>query len=151
MLKSKYKKIIISAIAVLVVIALGVYFYKAQYIPAQKRASELQEFRKSLYDSVLCEYKCPLTLQKYKNTTQLLPEQNCVQTCTADFKVKSEIINVTQIELNSDPLIKDISKVISACKSASIGQNNTLNNTFFFNCSVEEIDKLKDNYNYLTK
>ena len=104
-----------------------------------------------MYNSVLCQYKCPLTEQTLNNKTQLLPEVSCVKTCTDDFRQK-EISkkSFNDNDLINDNLVGDLGDAINRCKAISLNNETlTINNTLFFSCSIESLEGLKANYTYL--
>lgn len=145
--KSKTHKIwVITTIILLFLIIISLVYY-FNFIPKQKRAKEVQNIKKEFYNSIVCEYSCPLKETKFNNQTQLLPDINCVKNCTKKFKELGKI-NLTKEEALTDNLLKEIDQKIKECTATSTS-GNLLNNTLFFGCASTELPKIRSNYNYL--
>lgn len=148
---SKKLKAVISAIIITALITFVISYIIFKYIPDKKENLSINEYKKELYSSTLCQYSCPLTLQQIQNKTQYLPEQGCVQNCTKNLREIQETGDkISNEQLKNDKLIEDISNVINTCKTEAVNLNTkTLNNTLFFICSTEKLDSLKNKYSYL--
>ncbi len=146
---------VVSAIIITAVIVFAISFVIFKYIPDQNKNSGVNEYKKQIFDSVSCQYKCPLTSQTSQNKTQLLPDLSCVQKCTADLKTRQN--DTTQIQysdpdLKKDNLFTDIQNLVTSCKTTSIDQKLTppaINNTMFFTCVAQGLDTIKPKYKYL--
>jgi hypothetical protein len=148
------RTLIAITIIIIVVIALGAYVYQSNQIYQVKRNSDLLDYKKGLYETVFCQYKCPLKTQLYQNTTQLIPDLECVKNCSASFKTKYNSavlnkLNFTKQELSSDNFFNDIELIIANCKTQSADSASLLNNTQFFSCSVKGLELIREKYNYL--
>ncbi len=146
--KSVLYAIVITAIVVLAVSSFIFYFYhKIQH------ESQLNMYKKEMYNSILCQYSCPLTEQVIKNKTQLAPETSCVQTCTESFKVlQQKSTGLTNNDVMNDNLILDMQNIVKACQDSSIYEAGNLpqvNNTLFFSCVSVDMSTLKEKYPYL--
>ncbi len=150
-MKLKISKSLILAVIITIFITSIICFLIFKYIPENNQNLKINEYKKGLYTSTLCQYSCPLTLQQFQNKTEYLPEQSCVKDCADKFKniqIISEDISNNQIK--KDGLINDMASAINTCKSKAVDTNAmVLNNTLFFSCSAERLDALKDKYNYL--
>jgi len=148
--KSIFYTIIITAVIVFIV-----SYLIFSYIPNNKETSKLNEYKKALYDSIVCQYSCPLSLQEINNKTQEAPNAECVQSCTQELRDSQASGDIfSNAQLSNDNLIKDIEDVISVCKDASIRTNSKtnlpeLNSTIFFPCSSEALKEIKKDYSYL--
>ena len=145
----KKKTLIIIVIAVILILGIG-YFAYYKYIPAYKKNAEIQAYKKSLYESVVCEYSCPLSEQVYKNKTQMLPNNECIKSCTEEFKANYGSTSPTDKEKALDGFFDDLSLVISACKKLSTGENSTeIDNARFFECTSTQLGNMDEKYRYL--
>ena len=142
---------IIGLILILVILFASLYFF--YYLPKQNYQNSLLEYKKGIYDSVLCQYSCPLIKQEFQKTNQSLPSPVCVQECTNTLKALN--ISGTQFsdaELLKDSLFADLDLAIRNCQenNKEIVENITIvNNSGFFECAKPEISSLKENYEYL--
>ena len=142
-------------IILIVVIAIGIYIYESNQIYKVKRNSDLLSYKKSLYETVFCQYSCPLKFQLYQNKTQLIPDLDCIKNCTVEFKkVYSSValnkFNFTKQELANDNFFNDIGLLIENCKKQSTG-SSLINNSEFFTCSINGLELVKERYDYLKK
>ena len=150
-IKIKKDYFIISLILILLIIFASVYFF--YYKPKQEHEQSLVAYKKGIYDSVLCQYSCPLVEQEFQKTNQSLPSSECVQECTNTLKALN--ISGTQFsdaELLKDSLFADLDLAIRNCQenNKEIVENITIvNNSGFFECVKPEISSLKENYEYL--
>ncbi len=124
------------------------------YIPKYQKSSELNSYKKQLYDSLLCQYSCPLIDQTYDNKTQLLPDQVCVQTCTASLKAEqAKGIKFTNEDLINDNLITDVEGIVKKCRTLTTTLKNTtiatIDNEKFFTCVKTDLESVKETYAYL--
>ena len=147
-IKLKDKKIIIAVVLILIISI--VIYYEYKYLPEQNKKIKILEYKKEFYNSILCEYNCPLKLQEYKNKTQLLPEAVCVKSCTKDFKKNNNSTAFSSIDLNQDNLIIDINKLVQDCKKQSLNSTTlSIDNSVLFSCSVKSLKTLRQKYDYL--
>jgi hypothetical protein len=150
MAKQSKKIFLYIILAVVLTLLISAYFF--YYLPKQNRTNEVNNYKKGLFESSLCQYHCPLTEQKINNVTQLLPEVNCVQNCSAGFKEKygkGEIFS--NADLEKDDLFKELFGFINTCKSESDYNitTNTFNTSKYFPCIAGEMENLRANYSYL--
>jgi hypothetical protein len=147
MVKQNSKIIIWVILAVVLTLLISAYFF--YYMPKQNRIADINDYKRGLYQSSLCQYTCPLTMQTLNNLSQILPEVNCVQNCSAEFKAKfGDGESFSNKELENDDLFKDVLSSINACKTLS-AVNSTLNNSLFFPCVSEKMISLNQTYLYL--
>lgn len=148
---SKTLKSVIIAIIITAVITFSISYIIFKYIPDNNQNIKINDYKKELYSSTLCQYSCPLTLQTAQNKTQYLPEQSCVQNCTVDVKkIQASGDAISNAQLKNDKLLDDMSVAITNCRTEAVDVNTkTLNNTLFFTCSIEKLRGLKDKYSYL--
>lgn len=139
--------LIIIVVAVIIAILLSYFIFK--YLPEQSKNKEIQEYKKALFDSILCQYSCQLSLQEFQNKTQMLPEASCVQNCTQalrDNQAQGE--KFSNQEISSDNLILDIQNIVDNCRTEN-SQNISLNVQTFFPCVSGKLGSLKSTYTYL--
>lgn len=148
--KSKINKnAIIGVVIVVILIAAAYQFYNKEIVEKEKRNADILNYKKAFYESVVCQYSCPLKMQNVSNTKQLLPEVGCVKVCTENFqKIKNQ--NYTKEELYNDNLAVDMASVIQTCGRQSINnQTSARNNTLFFECSSRDLKALSEKYSYI--
>ncbi|MDO8460613.1 MAG: hypothetical protein Q7S74_05865 [Nanoarchaeota archaeon] len=141
---------IYSAIGVIIILILiGGYFY--WYAPMEKKKKDMLDYKKAVYESVVCQYSCPAVDVKFQNQTQLLPDPNCIKICTDRLKTtKLNMSAFTTDDLLKDNLFFDLDTVIRQCKTDNM-DNSTggIDNTAFFKCSANNVSMIKDKYDYL--
>ncbi|MBI2632036.1 hypothetical protein HYW75_03465 [Candidatus Pacearchaeota archaeon] len=157
------KKTLLYGLLILIIAAFFL-FYSLKYLPEKNKVSDINLYKKALYDSILCQFSCPLLPSKSQNTTVFLPDQICQKICIAELKAMN--LNTTkysQQDLISDNLASDINNIILDCKNLySIKQpivngtssNNTsqtipINTTAYFPCVKLGLIGLQDNYPYI--
>lgn len=141
------QKIVIGIVILIIVGIFSVYYW---YLPMQKRTNEVNTYKKALYYGVLCEYNCPLEMQDIKNRTQLLPQAKCVKNCTKEFIEEFKNVNYTREELDKDGIMSTMTNFAIQCKQdATDVKKMAINNSQFFICYAEELEKLKEKYKYL--
>lgn len=153
----KNNRRIIMWIFIAIVITAAVCYLLFAYIPQQNKQIAIQDYKKAIFDSMICQHECFLTNQVLGNVTQLLPDVNCVKNCTAIAKEKIKDSDFTEKELLGDNFFKEIQGVINLCKkestiiSGNSGINSTIvNNTAYFNCVPVKMNYMKTNYSYLS-
>jgi len=152
-IKIKVNKKVVYLIVFTTIIVFLLSFLIFKYFPEQKRTSDINSYKKQIFDSISCQYGCPLTEQKLQNKTQLLPDQSCVQKCTIDLKSnKNESDKFSDQDLKNDDLFLDVENLVTSCKNSSIDQSlilPSINNTLFFNCVTQDLNNFKIKYPYL--
>jgi len=149
---SKTLRAVIAAVIITAVITFAISYTIFKYLPESQANLKINEYKKELYSSTLCQYSCPLTPQQIQNKTQYFPEPGCVQNCTTSFKaIQTSGDKISNEQLKNDKLIEDMSSAVNSCKTEAVDPaTKTLNNTLFFSCSVEKLGSLKDKYSYLS-
>ena len=144
-------KSVITAVVIAVIVTFALSFLFLKYIPDSKELSKVNEYKKGIFSSTLCQYSCPLSLQTVQNQTGYLPEQSCITGCTSDLnqtKLLGEDISNNQIK--KDKLIEDISTEITSCRNEAVNKTTmSVNSSLFFSCSAEKLNTLKAKYPYL--
>ena len=111
----------------------------------------INEYKKLGYESLLCQYNCPLELQTLNNKTQLLPNSACVEACSQKLKqanVSSDIFSAN--DLKNDNLFSDITNAVNICKTESVNKTSlTMDNRVYFNCVSEKLKSLAVTYPYV--
>ena len=144
------RRYLITIILVVAVLILSFLIYNKYN---DNDSSEINNYKKALYESVLCQYSYPLIEQEFNNITQYLPLKPCVESCINEFRALG--LNDTKFSddaLINDNLVKDIEITIRNCKLSSseeINNSQRINNEIFFKCSVEGLNSIKANYTYL--
>lgn len=143
----KFKTILF--IAIILIVFIGGYFLK-DFLDKQNRIRDVNNYKKGFYEGLVCQYNCPMTLQNMSNKTQILPDIDCVKSCSNNFKQKYFGFSVKQEELQRDNLLNDIDNAIKNCKKNTINTTAfTFNNTEYFDCAAKSLTGLKINYSYL--
>ena len=145
---TKMITIIVITASIAIIIAGALFIY----IPKMMKTNNIQEYKKSAYTSILCQYNCPLVNSIYQNKTQLLPDKTCTDACTAVFKAKNySTESYSPNDLQSDNLLTDMSTVITQCQRNSLSkdENRTLDNVKYFTCVAESLKNLEEKYPYL--
>lgn len=150
-LNIKKKTIITLSIIVIAVIALALVFHfflvKSE---VSKNKTIAETYKSELYNSMICEFKCPNTLQEFKGKNQSLPDADCVRACSADFVAKNySLSELPRNELLQDGFLSEISSIVGVCQNSSISNFN-LNLTAFSSCALEKLEPLRDEYSYLS-
>ena len=135
---------------ILILAVVLVYFYV--YQPNQVRKEEIEEYKKSVYESIFCQYSCPIVEVDVLNQTNLLPDVSCTKVCTENLKAKNiSLTHFSEEDVLDDNLFIDIDAVIRNCKQNNYNsETEELNYTSFFSCSAKEIESLKESYSYLS-
>ena len=142
---------VITIVIVVLIIAIAASYYLFSYYPKQQKTLQVKEYKKILFDSMLCQYNCPLENQTIANKTGLWPAKVCVDSCTSDFIAKNySAADITQKDVSTDDLLVDISYLMNDCKrTGSNGNSSILFNGKIFDCIKNGLPALKDKYSYL--
>ena len=143
------KQTIYIVIAVIVTLILTSAFFI--YFPKYQLNKEINTYKKAMYGGVLCQYDCPLIPQTTNNATQLLPDKICIQVCTAKFQqLNINGAKYSNEELQNDNFIKDIGDGVGNCRTKAANLTTLkIDNPAFFNCTVDFLESLPQNYSYL--
>jgi len=148
----KLHKSLIYAVIITFILTLSLSAFAFKFYPEMQRENVIKSYKKSLFNSVLCQYSCPLTNQTAQNKTQLLPTESCIRECTSLLQ-NNKNIGITNQDLADDNLIKDVEDVVNNCRTSSISQGSiesiSINNELFFDCVKSGLSSIKSNYNYL--
>ena len=151
-MKKKYSKVIVWIIVIAAIIALGAYFYKNNQIK-QDHLNEINSYKKGFYNSIYCEFNCPLTLQIVNNKTNrsdMVPDKECLKNCTEGFIQNVSYKTIPQIELQNDHFLNDTDLLVNNCRRTSVNlDSNLLNSTKFFSCVEKNLYLIKAKYRYL--
>ena len=147
------KKVIYSVIITAIVVFLVAYIV-FKYYPEQKKLSDLNSYRKALYESISCQYSCPLESQVVENKTgesELLPGLECVKSCTSSFRaLQISNSSVSDSELQADGLVNDITSTVNGCKQKAFNNSTfKVDTSAYFPCVSEDLISLKQKYSYL--
>jgi len=153
---NKRDKVKVSKVWMAVVIAVILTFAASAfvfvYLPKIQKQNEIKEYKQVLYDSILCQYSCPLIEKKVGvNKTDLVPEPECVKECSLELNAKiASGVKYTEAEVSNDDLLKDMRSSIDVCKRESF-DNSTLaiNSSEFFVCVKSDLVELKEKYSYV--
>ncbi len=146
----KINRRVFYSIILLIIIGLAVFYFL--YIYTQDdRGESARVYKNALYNSILCQHKCPLVAQNVSNLTLMVPSRECVIACTDEFKNKSiSKESFEDSELLADNLFADLAAALDSCKMESFDNSTlTYNNSEYFACSLEKMESLKANYTYL--
>lgn len=149
-IKITKKSLYLFGFALFVVIIILAYVY---YRPNQVQSPEsnVNEYKKDLYESIVCQYSCPLFEAEIQNATNFLPNATCIADCINNLKSKKRLKGeFPREELLKDSLFSEIDLAIQNCKNESAGNlSNVIDNGKFFECSSERLRLLKNEYEYL--
>jgi len=147
-LKVKRQTLYIIIAVIITAVVTSAFFI---YYPKYQGNNEINQYKKALYDSVLCQYSCPLVDQVVQNTTQKLPEQACVQACTEKLRtINIDGNKFSNSDLQNDNFVKDVESGITNCRTESLNTTTLkVENERFFSCSINFLQSVKDNYSYL--
>lgn len=145
------KSVIIIVIATALIVIVMSYLIFS-YIPQQKKLDLISDYKKASYEAILCQYTCPLELQKTtENKTELLPNLNCVKACSDSLKQKNlnpEAFSVN--DLKNDNFFSDILTLVDNCKKQSLNQTSlSLDTKSYVSCVSLNIKKLNQTYGYI--
>ena len=148
-LKISKKSFYIGLVVVVVALVLVGYFF--YYAPKVERKEKVEEYKKALYDSIYCQYSCPLVEYTFENNqTQNLPKRECADECIANLKKDYVREQFTEEELLVDELALDVEILVSECRTNNINnQTGALDSESWVSCSLGKLDELKEKYNYL--
>ncbi len=146
-MKKQYKTLLF--IIIIIVVFIGGYFLK-DFTDKQNRLKDVNNYKKEFYYGLVCQYNCPMSSQNISNKAQMLPDLDCVKSCSTAFKNKYSTFSVKKEELQKDNLLNDIDNVVKECKKNTINTTSmSFNNTTYFDCTAKSLDALKMNYSYL--
>lgn len=148
-IKISIKSIVL--VIVLIIIAAGLAYYFLKYAPEQKKKNDINSYKKSLYESILCQYQCPMKNYTFQNQTQELQDRDCVVNCINELKNKGYLKDqFSNNEINQDSLAKDIEQVVEDCRQNSVNNSTgLLDSQKITNCAISSLQALKQNYSYL--
>tara|TARA_Y100000310_G_scaffold131061_1_gene130274 strand:+ start:486 stop:983 length:498 start_codon:yes stop_codon:yes gene_type:complete len=116
----------------------------------QADQDSLTIYKKALYDSISCQYSCPLLFQEFQNKSQFLPSRTCVQNCVADFEALGlDSTRYTDSDLLNDELVIDLEQAITDCRAKSFLNSTETDSQAFFQCSIQALNDIKEDYPYL--
>jgi len=146
----KISRKMLFTILALVIIAIALASYFFVYVPSEEKKAETNVYKKALYESILCQYSCPLEEAEVLNQTQTIPSLECVNTCITNLR-ESGLTGeqFSSDELLEDDLVRDVETAISNCRAESVNEDGTTDNERFFACGKEALESLKEKYPYL--
>jgi len=139
--------VVISIISLLSSIAIASFNNARAKARDADRTQIVEEYKKAIFDSVVCQYNCPLVEQEIQGTNQLAPEQACVQQCSQKLSIYDSN-KFTREEMAQDNLIIDITKTASECRTQNVKEDK-INMAVFFPCVENNLNSLKQIYPYL--
>jgi hypothetical protein len=150
-MKIRKKTLILAGIAaILALIILAVYFM----IPrAEDNLTRAQIYKKAIYESLTCQYSCPVVDVNLSGKTEQMPDGKCINVCLN--KIKETGFNKTSFseeELLDDDFVYNTTSVIETCKQKFMAVNNESvlpDSKGFYNCGLKGLKSLKTNYPYL--
>lgn len=141
--------IIVTAIIVFIIAA-----FAFKYYPEMKKEHEVEAYKKAAYNTIICQYNCPLSTQfvPQLNRTEVIPDEICVQNCSVAL-MNVNASNIKSEDLVNDNLALDIQNTLKNCKAESQVYNtsvgNAVNTALFFSCARRDLEALKNDYTYL--
>lgn len=149
----KYVSLIV--IVILLVLGMAAYsIYNKQPENTNIDQGKLLDYKKTVYDGLVCQYSCELVEGGVKNgITQMVPNRECLSGCLEMTKSKGyDEKTFTEEEVLTDNLFVDIDSVIEECKTLYMvvdDQGSLPQFEEFYACTLEGLDNIKPNYEYL--
>lgn len=143
--------LIIAAIFLLAIIVLGVYLNRGGR--GGGNLTNVQEYKKVIYDSLMCQYSCPLAEVNLSGKTEEMPDGKCINSCLN--KIRETGFNRTSFsegELLDDDFVYNVTDVIETCRQEfMIVSNESVlpDSKGFYGCGLEGLNSLKKYYGYL--
>ena len=129
-----------------IILISSLYFYNSH----NKKEKSIEEYKQAIYNSLLCQFSCPMKEAQVENQKQLVPDAFCIQNCTGKLKANNFTNNIySEKELLKDSLFSDLDKSISQCKKENTGSDTNIDYTKYYACNLKELTMLKEKYNYL--
>lgn len=146
-IKISIKLVSIISVIVIIILLIGAYFI---FFYGKHTKNEVERYKSAVYDSLVCQFSCPIQTVHIDNRTQALPETNCIKTCSSALtKENFKNDTYTKEELLNDNLFVDIDQLIVQCKSASTNSTRDLDYKAYFDCNYQKLQELKQKYPYL--
>lgn len=151
MVSFRINKKVFYAIVITAILTLALSTVAFKYFSEIQKNEEIEEYKKAMYSSILCQHKCPLVPQVINNITVDVPETECVKECTTNFRnMQISKKSFNNEDLLKDNLFSDLAITLDSCKANSFDNSTlTYNNSVYFSCSLEKMESLKMNYTYL--
>ncbi len=120
------------------------------YISYNNKEKMIEEYKLVIYNSLLCQFSCPIKEAQFEDQKQLVPDAACIKTCTEKLKANNFTQNIyAEKELLKDDLFLDIDQAISQCKKENTNIDSNINYASYYSCNLEKINGLKEKYDYL--
>lgn len=136
----------------IILIVLGFIGYSS-YAQTQETNEHLEEYKRTVYDSLVCQYSCDLIEGESNGQQTMVPDTTCIQGCLAQVREKGFTgEEFSDAEILSDDLFLDIDTVIQDCKSEHFVADdvNTIPDfSAFHSCVIDGFASLKEDYSYL--
>lgn len=142
------RKAVYVGVAVLIMIVIGsVYWF---YNMENEKETEINNYKLNIYNSLICQFSCPIEETRFQNETKLLPDTACLERCTERLKM-SNLRNDTysKEELLSDNLFVELDGSILECKGLNRDAAGSINYSSYYNCNLEKLYAMKERYDYL--
>jgi len=152
MTKNFSSKSVVAIIIVTALIVLALSYLVFSYLPQQKKLNLINDYKKASYEAILCQYSCPLELQKNaQNQTELLPKSDCVKGCSNTLQQKNLSSDVFSADdLKNDNFFSDLLLLVNNCKKQSLNQTSfSINTQEYVDCVSIKIKGLNQNYSYI--
>jgi hypothetical protein len=139
---------IVIGFVVLILLIAG-FWYFGSYQPKMAKADKVEAYKKQVYESILCQYKCPIVNTTVNNETRPTPDVACIKECVNVAKATNITgEDISNAELKSDNLASDILLIIDSCTQTNTVSKMT-NYTGLYDCAGPQLEGLKQNYSYL--
>lgn len=112
----------------------------------------VKDFKKAVYDSLVCQYNCPLTIEgNVSGVMEKLPEKTCTNSCIDNLAATGFVKNqFNETELMGDNFYADADATLTDCRQKSVVEETGISdNLMFYECVQESLKSLKNNYLYL--
>jgi len=146
-IKISKRKMGVGVIMLIVVVIFGVYLF---YYIENNKEIKINDYKLEVYNSLVCQFSCPMEEARFQNETRLLPETTCIEKCTENLKL-NYLKNDSYIkeQLLGDNLFKDIDGAIIECRGINMDAAGSVNYSSYYNCNLEKLYAMRDKYGYL--
>ncbi len=139
------KKAIYILIIVILILTSGALFF----INGNKSAG-VEEYKKEIYESVSCQYNCPVKEYDLAERKEYLLDDSCVKECIAELKAKGFVKDqFSAEELTTDDFAFEIDEILQGCRQEFVDEENLPDNLGFYGCVKEKLASMKEKYSYL--
>jgi len=132
---------------VILVVVSGAFYVNSFYSGSDE---EVEEFKNALYESISCQYSCPVEEYELTDRTEVLLGDRCVGECISQLELKGYEREEFSVEdLTNDDFALDLDNLLNDCRQEHIDEDGVPDNQKFYDCVNVELGDLKGVYSYL--